>query len=348
MLPTPEQTTRALKQAGLLPLGSVQAIQSIETFEAYADVVARLKITYDKTTIKAPETLVCKVFGTKWYEDSGKAELSFYQDLAPQMPDVPVPNFYGHIENPERNYLAIFIEDLQTQYHLVSLPIKEAKLDLITDTLVSLHARWWEHDYLNKPLFLQPDLAVTRMPQDLPSEGLATNVLYARLKVQQFLETHDQSLVQREKDLLLTLVQYWQPNFQQRIVKGHAITLIHGDVHLLGNVFFANEATTEPKLKLIDWTQAKRGLGVHDLMYALLSVEAPDRVARDKKFIERYYQGLLAAGIRHYSWEQCLWDYRFSLLSNVFQSVFQDSVSWFRKTCEVIDVWQAQAILVQK
>lgn len=53
--------------------------------------------------------------------------------------------------------------------------------------------------------------------------------------------------------------------------------LLHGDFHLLGNIFIAKESTNVSPIKVIDWGQAKRGLGPHDLMFALLAVEVPDR-----------------------------------------------------------------------
>lgn len=340
MLPTLEQTIQALQH-----LGSVQAIQVLETFEAYADVVARLKISYSDNTTSAPKTLFCKVFGEQWYDNSGRAELAFYQDLAPQMPDIPVPDFYGYIDLVERKYLALFIEDLQTEYRPVKFPILDASLKLITDSLVSLHARWWEHDLLSQPKFLKPESGVTRMPQALYSDGLAVNASHANQAIQTFLEKHLDDLSQPKRDLLIQLEKFWQPCFENRVQHSQGITLIHGDFHLLGNIFLAKQTGTEPGLKIIDWTQMKRGLGIHDLMYTLLSVQAEDRVTRDRLFIRQYYQGLLRAGVSSYDWEQCLWDYRFSLLTNVFQSVFQDSLLWFRKTVEVIEVWEAQSLL---
>ena len=340
MLPTIEQTIQALQH-----LGSVQSIRVLETFEAYADIVALLQISYSNKTKVAPETLFCKVFGEQWYETSGKAELTLYRDLAPQMPEIPVPDFYGYIDLTERKYLAIFLEDLQTAYISVEFPVAKDSLKLITDTLASLHARWWEHDLLRHPKFLEPELGVTRMPQALSPDGLAMNASQANRAIDAFLERHMGNLSPPERDLLTQLAMFWQPRFEERVQHGQEITLIHGDFHLLGNIFFAKQTGTNPKLKIIDWTQMKRGLGVHDLMYVLLSVETEDRVTRDRKLIEHYYHGLRRAGISNYDWDQCLWDYRFSLLTNVFQCVFQDSLMWFRKTVDVIEVWEAQALL---
>ena len=50
-------------------------------------------------------------------------------------------------------------------------------------------------------------------------------------------------------------------------------------------------------------------------------------------------------GIQGYAWEQCLWDYRFSLLTNIFQSVFQGDLRWFRRTLDVVQAWKATELL---
>ena len=137
----------------------------------------------------------------------------------------------------------------------------------------------------------------------------------------------------------------WGDRFCERTAGGKGITLIHGDFHLLGNVFLAKDTSTIPRIKIIDWGQAKRGLGPHDLMYSLLAVDAQDRIARDTRLLRRYHSGLERGGITGYSWEQCLWDYRFSMLTNIFQALFQGSLYWFHRTAKVVRAWDSVQLL---
>lgn len=345
-LPTPAQLTHLLQQSGVLAVGQVQHVTVGEQFQGYADAILRLQLAYSPDTDpRAPHTLIGKIFGPHWYAKSGQSELRFYRELAPQMPHIPVPTFYGSLDDPSAQTCLLFIEDLAEQYARVRLPLSVAWVERLVDLLVNLHAHWWEHPGLDAPEFLLPEDAVTRMPQALDSLGLHVNATHARQALEQFSQQHSAELTVDEQDLLYLLANRWADRFRVRVERGAAITLIHGDFHLLGNVFLAQAPTVMPPIKVLDWTQAKRGLGPHDLMYMLLAVDAPDRVARDTHLLRRYHAGLQAAGCTQYDWDQCLWDYRFSLLTNLFQTLFQDSVYWFRKTAEVVQAWHSTDLL---
>lgn len=129
----------------------------------------------------------------------------------------------------------------------------------------------------------------------------------------------------------------WGKMFQRRVMHGD-ITLIHGDFHLLGSLFISR--TTED-IRIIDWADCKPGLGPHDIAYCLISADADDRLVRDTYLLRRYHHRLLELGISGYGWDQCLWDYRFSLLTNLLQCVLQQSLGWFRKTMEIIRAWRS-------
>src|SRR5262249_32330826 len=136
-----------------------------------------------------------------------------------------------------------------------------------------------------------------------------------------------------ERALLDEVLEGWERRFVARAAGGRAITLIHGDFHLLGNIFFA---AGEPRPRVIDWSQLKPGLGPHDLAYCLSAVPAADRPARDRALLRRYWERLRAAGVEQYGWDLCQWDYRFSILTNLFQSLFQSSLFWFRRSAALI------------
>lgn len=343
---TTTQLTSMLQQSGLLTTGAVTSITISERFSGYADAILRLHLTYSPAAdVRAPQTVICKQFGPQWYTSSGQLELRFYRDLAPQMPQIPVPTFYGGSDDPQTQTCLLCIEDLAQHYMPIQLPVADIWLESLTDVLISLHAHWWEHPQLLTPAFLAPEQAVTRMPQALDGQGLRINEAHARQALDRFLQRHVNELSTDEQTLLHLLAARWGERFQARVAAGRAVTLLHGDFHLLGNLFLAKAAIVAPSLKVLDWTQAKRGLGPHDLMYMLLAVDAPDRVSRDTRLLRRYHQGLQAAGYQEYPWSQCLWDYRFSLLTNLFQALFQDSIHWFRKTVEIVRVWDSATLL---
>lgn len=344
MLPTPRLLTELLQQQGHLLYGAVESVREVERFEGYADAIVRLGLTFTDNEPRLPATLIAKVFGSSWYSHYGQPEVRFYCNLAPLMPQMPVPALLGAHDDAQRSTALLLLEDLAEQYVPATLPIAEDWLDLLVDVLIELHAAWWQPSRLDAPDFLVPEQGVTRMPQALNEAGLRAHAASAQDALGTFLAGHAHELSVEEQTLLRALSSYWPDLFRTRVVNSHAITLLHGDLHLLGNVFLAKKGIAGG-VKLIDWTQAKRGLGPHDLMYLLLSVDVPDRVGRDTRLLRRYHEGLLAKGVSGYAWAQCVWDYRFSMLTNLWQSIFQNSLRWLRKTKEVVRVWECEALL---
>jgi aminoglycoside phosphotransferase (APT) family kinase protein len=192
-----------------------------------------------------------------------------------------------------------------------------------------------------------PELArstgtVTRASQAWPPAAIAAHARTLRAEASSFLREQAAELTSADTALLEEVLAWWEARFVERAAAGQAITLLHGDFHLLGNIFFAPDL---PLPRIIDWSEIKPGLGPHDLAYALLSAPSSHRVARDLAMLRYYHESLLASGVRAYSWELCHWDYRFSLLTNLFQSVFQRSAFWFRKTAAVAAEHDALAAL---
>lgn len=339
---TPDVLTRMLHAQGTLKKESVlEEVQEVDVFSGQADRIVRLRLT---SANEKPGTVIAKVFGPEWYTGSGLPELRFYQSIAPLMPDIPVPSLLGAHHDPETSTAVLLIEDLGSDFEVVRLPVASFWLENLTRVLCKMHSRWWNHPDLNSPDFLMPETGVTRMPQALGHAGLTVHVNAARDALDQFLHLHRSDLTGQDVILLKGLSDAWPEKFAARTLSGENLTLLHGDLHLLGNVFVPRSDPAKG-VRIIDWTQAKRGLGPHDLMYMLLVVHSENRRERDLIYLQQYHAGLIQAGVEGYSWEQCLWDYRFSLLTNLWQSIFQSSVRWLQHTLEVVKVWEAQGLL---
>ena len=123
--------------------------------------------------------------------------------------------------------------------------------------------------------------------------------------------------------------------FLERTKGAHALTLIHGDYHVLGNILFSPSnrsprvigATThycwllstihraDAILTYVravvyfhsDWSELKPGLGPHDVAYMLISAPSDDRPGRDRMLLRRYWEGLAAVGVSGYTWDWCDW-----------------------------------------
>ena len=346
MFPTAAAITQALHAEGFLQAGEVIAVEEGEQFQAFATAVYRCRLRYRYETAQGmPETMICKIYGPEWYQRGGLQEVLAYRRITPALRPSFAPTLYGLIDDPAAETCVLLIEDLATCYQPVASLMADAWLDLLVDTLADFHAQWWEAPMLDTAAFLQPEDTVMRMAQAIPPQGLRTNAASARNAVSRFRSAFGSELSEGEAHLLARLDARWAAPFIERTIDHRGLTLLHGDFHLLGNVFIARRPNAVSPIKVIDWGQVKRGLGPHDLMYALLSVDAADRRSRDLELLRRYHQRLLVRGVKHYDWDQCLWDYRFSLLTNVYQSIFQGSLRWFRRTLDVVGLWEAQELL---
>jgi aminoglycoside phosphotransferase (APT) family kinase protein len=203
--------------------------------------------------------------------------------------------------------------------------------------------RFWNDVPLDVLDAAHPEPSATSVAQAWPPEVITRHAAAVRTEATSFFATTSE-LEAAEHSVLDDVLDAWVQQFHARVANGLAITLIHGDFHFLGNVFFT---PYDVRPKVIDWSEAKPGLGPHDLAYCLTVVPADDRLARDRLLLRRYWDGLRRAGIDDYSWELCEWDYRFSVFCNLFQSVFQRSMKWYRKSLAAIDALDARAALAK-
>jgi len=342
---TPRLVTELLGQQLVPCVGEPVDVVEEQQFSGYADVISRVRLTYGSGVSVFPTTLIVKVFGPRWYVGSGLPELRFYREMAPLMPGRLAPQLFGFRDVPGRQLVILLLEDLNCDYMQATLPLADDWLCPLVDILASLHSNWWEHPRLDHPEFLVSEEGVTQMPQALDAAGIEFHMQRARQALQRFQGKHMGELSLEEHTLLQAMCENWARLFAQRVTAGQALTLLHGDLHVMGNVFLSRRGAPGG-VKFIDWTQAKRGLGPHDLMYLLLSIETPDRASRDTALLRRYHSALVQNGIRNYSWAQCLWDYRFSLLTNLWQAIFQESVHWFRTTLDIVRIWKSDELLL--
>ena len=321
---------------------AVASVQVIETFPASAAEVARLAVRFSDNR---PPVVVVGKHASGDGVAAARRERRFYEQLAPRW-DHPAPRLLGAFEAEDQ--LLLLTEDLAAAgYALSPDGLSPAQFDAVTDTLVALHARFWQD--VQPALFATASNSVTRATQAWPVDVIAVNARAIHDAAARFQASG--ALAPAERALLDDALTHWEARFVARASGGHALTLIHGDFHLLGNIFFAPHSVSAsgrasaPAPRVIDWSELKPGLGPHDLAYALLSAPVVDRPARDLALLRRYHDGLVAAGVTDYSFALCQWDYRFSLVTNLFQAVFQDRAHWFRKTAAVVDELDGRAAL---
>ena len=334
---SPGVVESALSAHGGSRRGAVRSVEVLARFPATTAEVARLKIGFADGA--SPVVAIGKSAAGAGLGDV-RRELRFYERIAPLRPN-PAPRFLGAWTESERTLL--LTEDLGALgYALNRDGFTSAQLNGVVDTLVSLHACFWEDLQADAVDASHPAPSVTQSAQAWPSPVIRAHAETARLAAASFIEASGAELAASDRALLQEVLAGWEDRFLARTAAARSLTLIHADFHLLGNVFFA---TGDPRPKVIDWSELKPGLGPHDLAYCLISAPCDDRAARDFALLRRYWEGLQAAGVREYSWELCQWDYRFSLITNLFQSVLQSSATWFHKTADLIDLLDCRRAL---
>ncbi len=310
-------------------------------FPAHRATVSRLSLTFDSARNSGPETMIAKQCGGDAFASEGIPEIRFYRELSPLAAHLPIPACLGWSIDQEARSTLLLVENLSDRYERITAPVSRHAIELIVEEIAAIHAFFWNHPKLDGNLFAMPRDNETRMPQAKPPAVIEANAAFLEQQLAAFNDGFRAELDPTETGLLGALRKQWRALFQQRVRSGN-ITLIHGDLHLLGNLFTSK---TTDAIRFIDWADCKPGLAPHDIAYCLISAPTPDRITRDTSLLRRYHQQLLNRGITGYGWDQCLWDYRFSLLTNLLQCVLQRSLVWFRKTMAIIHVWRCAELL---
>jgi hypothetical protein len=86
-------------------------------------------------------------------------------------------------------------------------------------------------------------------------------------------------------------------------------SMVHIDFRL--DNLLIDEAVDPPRVAVVDWQSMVVGSPLSDVAYFLGASLLPEvRRPIEQELVREYHAGLLAAGVRDYSWEQCWTDYR--------------------------------------
>ncbi len=72
-------------------------------------------------------------------------------------------------------------------------------------------------------------------------------------------------------------------------------------------------------VRIVDWQSWRVDTGTDDLAYMMACHWYPGyRRSLERSLVKRYYERLLAGGVKNYSWEECWYDYRASVIRCLF------------------------------
>ena len=306
---TPSWLTEALRAGGRVGPSRVRAaaVESIARGTGLLCQLARVTLEYEPGAPAGPRTLVAKLAAEdpdirglvglfRFYE----REVRFYEDLAPSL-SIAVPRCYWSDYDENGGNFVLLLEDLgalRAADQLAPGSARDARR--VADLLVELHARWWNDRSLDAVPWLPPvDSDINKLGLGLYAQAWPSFLERLGHRLPREALEIGERLGARSGALLEKLAQ--SPR-----------TLCHGDVRL-DNIFFDPGDDRPPTL--LDWQIAGVGVGTYDLAYFMSQSFDPDvRRASERDILARYHRGLVVRGVRGYDFEQCLLDYRRSVL----------------------------------
>ncbi len=327
-LVTPAGLTETLLGNGHLRRGSVSEI-STTTFSSIFSNFYCLGITYSPDAAPAlPARMILKVpfDDNEAALDMGLKEVFAYGKLREVMPDPPIVRCFDSFADAQTRRSHLLLEDLSPTHFRGDAPdnISPRQWELCVEALADLHAFWWESEALGREMGQLFDSSEVEKTKTLLQESLAK--FFARMNGE----------LSPEMKTTLESAMLFLPNFwQRRLTSRRCNTLIHGDAHSW-NFLFPNDAI-HGRAFIIDLATLRARPATNDLAYLMAMKWKPDRRARLEMPLLRHYHGALAArGVKDYGWEDCLLDYRLSIVTHLFTPVVQCASELISP-----DIWQA-------
>ena len=304
---TPAWLTQVLRVDGLLGEGVVVGFSSepLAVGVGFMSALRRLTLQCEGAPTGMPCTIIAKLPpldpGARQIDEAFnfyEKEVGFYRQLAPSTP-IRAPHAHFSAFDPKSRDFILLLEDLAPSVigdQVGGLSFEDATMAV--DALARLHARWWgdpaldELDWLlaiNSPEFKR---LADIYPQCWPA-------------VLEFVGDAMPAEVRAAGERLSTQMGRMLDQAYER-----PRTMAHGD-YRADNMFF-RPGCAEIPFAVADWQIIFKGNAVFDLAYLLTgSLDIEVRRRRERELLAAYHARLLAEGVKGYSLEACLDDYRF-------------------------------------
>ncbi|MEY2468092.1 MAG: hypothetical protein QOF21_790 [Actinomycetota bacterium] len=235
-------------------------------------------------------------------------EVNFYRYLADRM-DVRVPQCFHAEVAADGVPFVILLEEITGARTLDQIVgATRADCEAVVDVAVALHARFWESEELaaldwlppiNDPIFLAAsDLAQAKLPA--------------------YLDYWKDKAPAAAIDFVVELTPHY-PAFLQWWADESQLTFAHMDFR--ADNFLFDGSAGQGVVTLLDWQLSLRGAGVWDIANFLAgSLPSDDRRTWESDLLDRYHQGLVAAGVNGYSRERCWRDYRYAIAQQAWST----------------------------
>jgi hypothetical protein len=182
-----------------------------------------------------------------------------------------------------------------------------ADAELIIDAAAALHARWWDSAELRDADWMRP--------LDNPAYLAAQDHFEQSMPV--FTEMYGDRLAPGS----LAIAEAHAPTIRDLLlwtVAERPLTLAHYDYRLDNFLFDDAHAGTLDGVVVIDWQLTVRSTGMTDVSYFLVqSLTLDDRRQHCEALLHRWHDGLIERGVRGYSWDDVMTDFRLGVLGQL-------------------------------
>lgn len=353
-----------LSQSGILVTGAVETVAE-EATDAFNSATVRLRVRYSTDApADAPTRLVLKRnAATEWSRESGADEVRFYTLIA-SLADLPpvIPPCYAAATDAESGDSFLLLRDLSETHQpprsrdqlvgIVDGVPASVDVTAVVETLARLHAFWWEHPLLGSGRLEVGYWSRTR-------ERFDAYFAHRRASWERVLASEGEWLPSDVRELYESVFErlpaFWERWLRPRFNPLRAVTLTHGDA------YFANFLCPIPPATgsayLLDWQSPDGDVGAYDLVNLCATFWTPEQRHEDERelgILRHYYATLQAYGVRGYTWDDLLRDYRLGLIFWLLMPV-QDAADgsardyWWPKTQCLLAAfreWECEKLLM--
>lgn len=322
---TPAWLTLQLRHARVLPEGAVQSVNVTQN-GAFNSAVHHLELTYTPDApATAPKNLLIKRNNdSAWGRKAQLQEVGFYRLIAslPDHPHMIVPCYGAGYDYSTTNSYLLF-RDLTPSHHapvtrdqqisIVEGVPQQLDIDRVVTALASFHAYWWEH-----PLLGGDTLPIHKYYKSRENYQALAAILK---KEWDDLITAEQSWLPAEvrqtyDHIVSNLDNLWEDYYERRFATLQNMSLIHGDAYF-SNFLCPNDPEKDDETYLLDWQSPQVYYATDDLANLCATFWAPEQRhegEREQRVLQRYYDVLLAHGVKNYSWDDLLRDYKLAVI----------------------------------
>jgi Ecdysteroid kinase-like family len=310
---TPAWLTWALRSTGTITDAVVTSctIEILGEGKGFTGQVARIGLDYDIEAASTPVSLIAKfppldpeVRAALNHYRIYEKEFRFYRDVAQDIA-LRTPRLYYSALNPASGESVLLLEDLapaQTLNILEGCTAEDAAFTI--RQLAAFHAAWWEHPRLRTMDWLPVFDEQAEDAQERYTQGWDVFLK----KVSDLVPAAIVPLGAKLRDHLVAVKHY---------LGQHPQTFLHGDFHLNNLLFDSTQG--QRRLTVIDWQVCFRGRAMRDLANFLVTALPPDRRrAHEMNLLKLYHAILTEHGVQGYPFDQCLYDYRFTMLDLLY------------------------------